>query len=111
MLESPIEGASGHLASLQTRYDNIVSSIASYEAKVAEQTAQLERINRSKANKKDRSMAMHGVGRQTVMPKRKKVSADNIQTEETELKDLKERKRTLEDRISGMERDLGGLSR
>ena len=108
-----MEGASGRLASLQSRYESAASSIASYEAKVTEQTAQLERMNRSKANKKDLALAALGATRQNLVPKKKKkkISTEDIQMEETELKDLEERKRSLEDRISGMERDLGGLSR
>ena len=110
---SPIEGVSGRLALLRARYENVASSIESYEAKVAEQTAQLERMNRSKANKRDQNMKLNRATRPnaTPKPKKKTVSISEFQTEETELKDLEERKRTLEDRISGMERDLGGLSR
>ena len=68
-------------------------------------------MNRSKANKKDPSFTGLGSIRKTAVPKKKKISSEDIQMEETELKDLEERKRSLEDRITGMERDLGGLSR
>ena len=39
------------------------------------------------------------------------VTAEDIQKEEEAIRDLEIKKRTLEDRVSGMERDLGGLLR
>ena len=36
---------------------------------------------------------------------------EDLEREEEEIKELENRKRMLEDRVSGMERDLGGLLR
>ena len=37
------------------------------------------------------------------------VTDEDIERELEEIKDLERRKRALEDRVTGMERDLGGL--
>lgn len=39
------------------------------------------------------------------------VTDDDIERELEEIKELEEKKRTLEERVSGMEKDLGGLMR
>ena len=39
------------------------------------------------------------------------VSPEDLKWEEDEIRELEKKKRALEDRVSGMERDLGGLSR
>ena len=39
------------------------------------------------------------------------VTADDLRREEEEIRELEKKKRGLEDRVSGMERDLGGLLR
>lgn len=39
------------------------------------------------------------------------VTDDDIEQELAEIRDLEGKKRALEDRVSGMERDLGGLMR
>lgn len=39
------------------------------------------------------------------------IAHDDVQRELDEIKDLEQRRLTLEDHVSGMERDLGGLMR
>ena len=39
------------------------------------------------------------------------ISTEDLWREEEEIRDLENKKRALEDRVSGMERDLGGLLR
>ena len=39
------------------------------------------------------------------------VTEEDLKREDGEIRELEKKKRTLEDRVSGMERDLGGLLR
>lgn len=39
------------------------------------------------------------------------ITAEDLENEEQEIRELERKKRALEDRVSGMERDLGGLLR
>ena len=39
------------------------------------------------------------------------VTEEDLMREDEEIRELEKKKRTLEDRVSGMERDLGGLLR
>ena len=44
-------------------------------------------------------------------PLKDQYTLEDLEREEEEIKELENRKRMLEDRVSGMERDLGGLLR
>lgn len=48
-----------------------------------------------------------GDGKPSEMP----ITAEQLEREEQEIRELERKKRTLEERVSGMERDLGGLLR
>lgn len=39
------------------------------------------------------------------------MTAEDLQQEEEEIRALERKKRTLEDRVAGMEKDIGGLMR
>ena len=50
--------------------------------------------------------------RETLRPSPEdQITLEDLEKEEEEIKELESRKRMLEDRVSGMERDLGGLLR
>ena len=111
---SPISGAPERIASLRTRHEQLSSSIARYESKVTKQMIQLEKLNRHKdgdafldneeEEELDRSLD-DGDGPQF------HVTEEDLMREDEEIRELEKKKRTLEDRVSGMERDLGGLLR
>ena len=44
-------------------------------------------------------------------PAEDQITLEDLEREEEEIKELESRKRMLEDRVTGMERDLGGLLR
>ncbi|ODH40791.1 hypothetical protein ACO22_01548 [Paracoccidioides brasiliensis] len=110
----PIAGAKERISSLRQRHVNISDSIALLEARIAEQSAQLKRMNRSQqsysaSNYNDDSeydMAQSAVD--TAIPV---VTDEDLRREMAEICELEERKRRLEERVVGMERDLGGLMR
>lgn len=113
-LRSPVTGAPERITSLRSRHEQLDSSIARYEARVSKQTAQLAKMNRLKEGDGDfdeddddliiDSGDKPGDG---LVP----VSEEDLQREDEEIKELENKKRGLEDRVSGMERDLGGLLR
>lgn len=76
------------------------------ESRVSDQAAQLEQMNYSQSYNSDDNYH----AQEPVQPANDATDED-IQRELEEIRDLEKRKRALEDRISGMDRDLGGLLR
>lgn len=109
---SPVAGAAEKIASLRNRYRQIGESIAIYEEKVAKQQLKLERMNKSSEfvsesqdeEDDDEDGGVHPAAGATV-------TEEDLRIEEQEIKDLELKKRTLEERVAGMEKDLGGLLR
>lgn len=112
----PIAGAPERIISLRSRYEQLNSSIARYESKVARQTAQLAKMNKHKdgdgdfddgddeALEDEDVNAFQGQGEIHV-------TEEDIRREDDEIRELEKKKGQLEDWVKGMERDLGGLSR
>jgi chromosome segregation ATPase len=90
---------------LRQRHEQLSSSISHYEERVAEQTLQLDRMNRPHSYDDD---YFNGESEHDdIQPP----TSDDLKREEQEVKDLEAKKRGLEDRVSGIEKDLGGLLR
>ncbi|PGH00430.1 hypothetical protein AJ79_08203 [Helicocarpus griseus UAMH5409] len=104
----PISGATEKIASLRQRHYEVSKSIAHLESRIAEQSAQLERMNRSQSYDYDMPEPVEPVAAEPAVPD---VSEEDLQREMQEIRELEMRKRRLEDRVTGMERDLGGLMR
>ena len=107
-----MDGAKEKIAELRTRYGRLKTSVAHYEAKVARQTRELEKMNRrgdwegESGDEEDEEMTeVAGEGGQWF------VTDEDLKREEEEIRELERKKKELEDRVSGMERDLGGLLR
>ncbi|KAI9801681.1 MAG: hypothetical protein M1833_002363 [Piccolia ochrophora] len=110
----PIRGVAEKILSLRTRHDQLRSSIAHYERRVAAYTTQLERLNRPRDydgedDEDDNNELLNGDN--DVEEEVTNVTEEDLRQEEEEIKELERKRRTLEDRVSGMERDLGGLMR
>lgn len=103
-------GAKEKVAALRTRYARVRTSLLHYEAKVARQARELERMNRPEdwegniGDDADND-EVDNIGEELV------VTDDDLRREEDEIRELEKKKKELEDRVSGMERDLGGLLR
>lgn len=109
---SPVAGATEKIAALRNRYRQIGESVALYEDKVAKQQSKLERMNKSaefgsQSQDEEEDYEEGGV-HQAAEPT---VTEDDLRLEEQEIKELELKKRTLEERVTGMEKDLGGLLR
>ncbi|MCJ1436436.1 hypothetical protein MMC27_005815 [Xylographa pallens] len=106
----PVEGAIDKIDSLRMRYKQLTSSIERYEARVAKQASQLEIMNQPKNYNDDKRYD----NKDDEAPHKQQpaeITVEDIQREEAELKELEKKKRGLEDRVSGYERDIGGLLR
>ena len=113
-LLSPIDGAPEKIMSLRSRYEQLNSSIARYESKVSRQMAQLAKMNKHKDGDVDDDddneiededvNAIESQGETHV-------TEEDIRREDDEIRELEKKKQQLEERVKGMERDLGGLRR
>jgi chromosome segregation ATPase len=81
----------------------IVESIAQLEDRVATNTAELESMRHSYDDDEDDFSPAPEAQPEL------EVTDEDIERELAEIQDLERRKRTLEERVTGMERDLGGL--
>jgi hypothetical protein len=73
---------------------------------VAANAAELERMNQAYDHEEDDFEGPDALQREVVV-----VTDEDIQRELEEIRELEQKKRTLEARVTGMERDLGGLMR
>lgn len=107
-----IPGVPQRIDGLRLRYSQLTSSVAHYEQKVANQTRELERMNKGDGWSGDEDFEDEGQRTPRTEPEEDfEITDDDLRREEEEVRDLERRKRELEDRVSGMERDLGGLLR
>ncbi|EAW09203.1 uncharacterized protein ACLA_034060 [Aspergillus clavatus NRRL 1] len=100
----PVAGALEKIASLRYRHEIISDSVAKLENRVARNTTELEQMSHSYGDDYDDydntpASQADGGG----------VTDADIEREMEEIRELERRKRALEARVSGMERDLGGL--
>lgn len=97
----PVAGADQRISALRTRHSRIAESVLEYESKVMRQQTRLNRANHNaelddhvEVEQKDVLYMM---------------TEDDLRAEEDEIRELEVKKKMLEERIAGMERDLGGL--
>lgn len=101
-------GVREKIGSLRMRYEKLSSSIANYESRVSQQTIKLARMNRSKDdayNEEDFTEADVPIAHMASQESR--VTTADLEKEVQEIRELEKKKRALEDRIRGIERDLG----
>lgn len=87
-----------------------MASIEKYEELVAEQASQLRSLNRPTsyvADDEHEEMKIQNIHRREQLP----LTPQELKREEEGIKELELKKRTLEQRVNGMEKDLGGLLR
>jgi len=108
---SPMPGAAERIADLRSRYSNVVDSIAQYEELISEQAVQMRGRNRpplfaDEDEEVDLPRASTSRIGGTQHP-----TVDDLRHEEAGIRELEQKKRTLEQRVIGMDKDLGGLLR
>ena len=99
---------------MRSRFKQVAESVALYEARVASQTAQLSRMNKSldigqdhEDEHEDEDVIASADPQHEATP----VTDEELRTEEQAIRELEQKKRELEERVASMEKDLGGLLR
>ncbi|KAF2007795.1 DASH complex, subunit Spc34 [Amniculicola lignicola CBS 123094] len=102
----PIPGAQERIAAMRQRHRRLEASIEHYEYKIAEQTTQLGRLNRSRDyldNEPEETVI------EPEVPVFQPMNEEDLRQEEEEVRQLEQKKRGLEDRVTSMGRDISGL--
>lgn len=104
----PTPGAADRIAQLRRRHQQLTANIAHYEARVSQQSKELEALNIGHGGYGDDDDEMLDDEPTINVPT---MTKEDLEHEEIEIRELEQKKRSLEDRVTGMERDLGGLMR
>ncbi|KAK5119179.1 hypothetical protein LTR85_007793 [Meristemomyces frigidus] len=114
----PIPGASDKIAALRRRHEQLAANIAHYEDRVSRNTQELQLMNRpasrtgyAEADEEDEVEAEPGFEEAYGATASVPMTKEDLQREEHEIRELERKKKGLEQRVTGMERDLGGLMR
>ncbi|OJJ43401.1 hypothetical protein ASPZODRAFT_74551 [Penicilliopsis zonata CBS 506.65] len=99
----PVAGAQEKIATLRYRHETIAESLSRLEERVDHNTAELEQMSRSYGDGYD------DYGTTSAQSEIPTITDEDIERELQEIAALERRKRKLEERVSGMERDLGDL--
>ncbi|KAL2814392.1 DASH complex subunit Spc34 [Aspergillus cavernicola] len=99
-----VAGAQDKISSLRYRHQLITETIAELEERVDRNTAELESMSRSYNDDYDE---FDNAG--SLNTEESDVTDADIDQELEEIRELERKKRSLEDRVNGMERDLGDL--
>lgn len=84
--------------------------MAVYEAKVASQTTQLDRMNKNFDDGQHlEDGEEHRMGLSESNYETAPVNDEELLAEEQAIRDLEQKKRALEERVASMEKDLNGL--
>ncbi|KAL2430271.1 hypothetical protein ABEF95_002481 [Exophiala dermatitidis] len=105
-----VAGASERIRALRNHYREVSSSLSALESKVSKQQTSLDRQNQGfdESHAEWDDMRHENTSRNGDMTE---FTDQDFQLEEDEIKELEARKRALEERVAGMEKDLGGLLR
>ena len=106
---SPIPGAREKIASLRQRHRQLESSIELYELRVADQAAQLTRMNRPRDFGLDDELEDPEL--EAEVPAEILMTEDDLRREGEEIRELERKKKGLEERVNSMERDISGVLR
>lgn len=101
---SPIPGAIERIAQLRNRHQKVTSSIKHYEQLILEQDNQMQRTN---------NRGSFGADHVSDKPAFAAYNPNDfdLARDQEEVKELERKKQMLEARVTGMEKDLGGLLR
>jgi hypothetical protein len=106
----PVAGAPEKIASLRARHQQISESIEEYDTKVQRQQSRMDKLNKGSdygMNVDDEEETAEN-GDANAAPA---LTEEDLRMEEQEIRELELKKRALEERVAGMEKDLGGLLR
>ncbi|KAI0844040.1 DASH complex, subunit Spc34 [Daldinia vernicosa] len=101
----PLPGALERIAAQRSKYAHSRSTLAYYEAKVAEQAEALGRMNKEHWMEEEEDEDEEAA----TMEKEEILTEDDLKREEEQIQELERRKRELQGRLKTIEEDLGGL--
>lgn len=104
----PIPGAADRITQLRRRHQQLAANIAHYETVVGQQSVELARMNQPTY---DDAVDIGDILDDEPTVSAPPMTKEDLEREEAEIQELERKKKTLEDRVTGMERDLGGLLR
>jgi hypothetical protein len=99
-----VPGAHEKIAAMRQRHARLESSLEYYENRLAEQTVQLNRLNRSRGEYAEEDDNVEEEPQEEFI-----LTAEDLRREEDEVRQLESKKRGLEDRVHSMGRDISGL--
>jgi predicted MPP superfamily phosphohydrolase len=105
-----IPGANDRIAGLRKRHQQLTANIQYHEGRVNQQTEDLAKITR-KDYADDDDGENGDVGASAAAAAPTIMSREDMEREEAEIRELEMKKKALEERVTGMEKDLGGLMR
>ncbi|KIY02901.1 uncharacterized protein Z520_01366 [Fonsecaea multimorphosa CBS 102226] len=103
-----VVGVTERIRALRNRHREVASSIAMLEDKVSRQQSLLDRTNwalNSEERGDENDLEQDPINHNDALGLMEK----DFQVEEEEIRELEAKKKALEERVSGLERDLGGL--
>lgn len=103
-----IPGANESISHLRRRYEQLRNNIAYHEQRVAKQSEAL--AGRRGYGHVEEDEVEDG-GQLAQEHTSIALSAEDYEAEESEIRELEAKKKALEERVAGMEKDLGGLMR
>lgn len=102
-----VAGTTERVATLRDKHKQITSSIKYYEGKMSKQQSSLNLLDQMDL---DGQANADGLEDNNLHPEASQtVTDEDIEAEEEAIKELEARKKTLESRVLGMEKDLGRL--
>ncbi|KAF2876766.1 DASH complex subunit Spc34 [Massariosphaeria phaeospora] len=104
----PIAGARERIMAMRQRHATLEASLEHYEYRLAEQTAQLGRLNRGRDYIDDEPAE---ASTDTHAPVFQPMTYEDLRREEEEVRQLEKKKRGLEDRVQSMGKDISGVLR
>lgn len=101
------------VSKLRARHKKVKGSLNYYEGLVAEQNQQLKQMNRpsSRASRHSEYGDEDDEAPPSTSADELPITIEELRREKESVRELEAKKRTLEERVSGMEKDLGGILR
>lgn len=102
-----IPGANESISHLRRRHEQLKNNIAYHEQRVAKQSEALAGRRGYSHVEEDEEIEVEPLQQDAFVA----LSAEDLEAEEREIRELEAKKKALEERVAGMEKDLGGLMR
>ncbi|KKF93787.1 DNA replication regulator SLD2 [Ceratocystis platani] len=100
-------GVAARISQIRNKHANLANTMAYYENKVAEQSLQLEAMNKDWM---DEDGMKHEEEEEENENDSIVITEEDLRAEEEEVRELDRKKRDLQNRLRAMEKDLGGLN-